>query len=118
MNEIQAEESVLVVFDATVKMRAAAGTGMTLNRRAAIDDRQLVAIRRNGYVVAGNNGNHGEFRVVRFPAFRTTTNVIVERLGADRYFDLIRCTQALQGTARKAVDRCGDTVVDGGVYVN
>ena len=105
MHEVEAIERVRLVFDPAEHVHTATGAGMALDRRIGIDDLQLLLVRGDLELVAGNHGNLGEQGAFRLPALAATAGVVVRGLGADRHFDLFRSTLATQHAPFKARQR-------------
>jgi hypothetical protein len=75
---------------------------MTLNRRAFVDDVQLLAMSRNRDVRDRQNADDGESCAFRLPALGTTTSVVMHNVAGQRHFDFVGGAFAKQLAAGNA----------------
>src|SRR5256885_15725993 len=92
-------ERVTLFLDAAVHVNAASGTGVALNRRARVDDLELLAVGRDGELVPRHHRDHREERALGLPALGAAARMIERhvRPAADR--DRRLGALARQGTA-------------------
>src|SRR3981081_4351561 len=102
MDEVKAVERMRLVLDAAIHMRAPHLAGISLDRRRAIDDLQLVAVFEHRHIFARHNGDHREGRAVGLPAFGAAAGVIVGDVALDADLDRPVLAFADQGAAAKA----------------
>jgi hypothetical protein len=102
MHEIETMERMDFVFDAADHVRAAGGAGVALDGRAGIDDRQLLSMRNDVDLLAGNDGDLREQGAFRLPALGATACVVERGLGLACHFDAVGCAVAGQPVSRKA----------------
>src|SRR4030095_752450 len=112
MNEVQSIKRVILVVDAPVHVDAASGARVALDDGIRVDDLELVLVRRHPEIVARRHCNLRKERPARFPAPRTTANVVVRGLTLDRYGDLVVGTLAGQRATGEVCRRGLDTVVN------
>src|SRR4030095_4891706 len=85
--------------DASVHVYAAAVAGMALDRGAAIDHGELLAVGGHAYVVLRHDGDHGEHRARRLPALGAAAGVVVSDVALDGDGDGIRGAVAAERAA-------------------
>src|SRR5258708_31805429 len=97
MDEVETIERMRLVLDAAVHMGTATLAGVPLDRRRRVDHAQLVAVLKNGHVVARDNRDHRKGCSFGFPALGATAGVIVGDIALDA--DLDRLLPALPAHA-------------------
>src|ERR1700716_2991037 len=118
MDEVKAVEGMRLVLDAAIHMRAAHLAGISLDRRRAIDDLQLVAVFEHRHIFARHNGDHREGRAVGLPAFGAAAGMVVGDVALDADLDRPVLAFADQRSAGKAARTLLYTAVNGWVDMN
>ena len=97
MDEIQAEERMLFVLDASVHVHAATFAGVSFDDRVRIHDRQLVLIGSYTDFAAWHDRDPREQRARGLPAFRAPAHMVMGTLAINRYGHLL-----VRGSGRSA----------------
>src|SRR4030095_7729007 len=118
MDEIQAEERMLLVLDASVHVHAATFTGAPFDDRVRIYDRQLVLIGRYTDLVAWHDRDLGESRPRRLPALGAPAHMVVGTLAINRYRHLLVRAVADQRAAREVLSRRFHALINRRMYGN
>ena len=85
---------------------------VTLNSRVGVHDLELFLVRDHFDIFAGHYAHDGEEGTRRFPAFRTSTGMIVGHIAGQGDLDLFRGAVTVQGASGKIRVVFGETVVD------
>src|SRR5262245_16163519 len=105
MDEIQAEERMLFILDASVHMHPATFAGVSLDDCVRIHDRQLVLIGSYTNLVAWHDRDLGEQCARRLPALGAPAHMVVATLAINRYRHLLVRAVADQRAAREVLSR-------------
>jgi len=98
VDEVQPIKRMVLVLDAPEQMGVALLAGMPLDGGGFVDNFQFFTVGSDADLIPRDDGNDGEYRVLRFPAFAAAARVVMQGLCVDLDLDLVGRTQALQGT--------------------
>src|SRR5258708_4591531 len=101
MDEVETIERMALVLDAAVHMGTANLASMPLDRRRRVDHAQLIAVLKNGHVVARDDRDHRKGCSFGFPALGATAGVIVGDIALDADLDRLVRALADEGSAGK-----------------
>jgi len=87
----------------------------SLDQGFVVHHLELLAVGRDGYLIARHHAHHREHGARRLPALRASAGVIEGDLSADFHFDRISGAQAAQCSTGKAFCARTDAAVNGGM---
>src|SRR5207249_2189411 len=107
-----------LVFDPAVHVDATILTGVTLNRRRAVQDIQLVAVLDHDEILMRHNSDLRKQSALRLPALGTTAEVVVGALTLNSDFDRRLRAFAHKGSSGKVRLARFHAVIYGGMNRN
>src|SRR5207342_3828956 len=89
MDEVEAMERVVLVFDAAVHVYATALAGVALDGGRVIDGAELLFVSGDADLVARHHADDRERGALGLPAFGAAAGVVVRNLRIDFHFHLV-----------------------------
>lgn len=114
VHKVETMEGMLLL-DTAKEVHTALCTGVALDRRALIDDLQLVPVGSHLNLVPGDDTNDGKEGAGWLPALRAAARVVVRHIAPQGYLDGLTLAVTVElATGKRGVAR-RDAIVDGRV---